>query len=177
MPVERMNSSATVERLRLGLLVRADTVLDALDALDLPLDVCTEATRLLDDLLGLALVLLDRKRRPVEEHGVPAGLQAFRDHLALGAVVKVKGDRDFDPGGHRAPHLEKHVSPDGSHRLHRRLHDHRRAEVDRGRKHRLERQVVDDVEGCDAVAVLERTVEHVLQCDDRHAEPPRVAAA
>ena len=57
-------------------LVGADAVLDALDALDLALDVGAAGARLGDDLGGLPQVLGDVELVGVEQHGVPAALQA-----------------------------------------------------------------------------------------------------
>ena len=59
------------------------------------------------------------------------------------------------PAGHRRPHAVQHVDADRPHRLHRGLHDQRRALLDRGGEHGFQRQVVDDVDRGDAVALGE----------------------
>ena len=74
-------------------------------------------------------------------------------------MVEVKGDRDGRLVGHRAEHLVEHLGPDGLHRLDGRLDDQGRVELGRGVDHGLQADVVDDVEGCNAVALLEGGVE------------------
>ena len=82
-----------LERLDRPLLVRADAVLDAADALDLPFHVGAVLARLGHDLEALAFVLLDRQLVGVEEDRVPARGQAGADDLAVGAVVEVQRHR------------------------------------------------------------------------------------
>ena len=77
-----------LQALQLGRLVGADVVLDALDALDLALDVRAVRARLGDDLDGLREVVGDVELVGVEQHGVPAGVEALGDHVAVRAVVE-----------------------------------------------------------------------------------------
>ena len=79
-----------VEALALGFGVGADPVLDTGDRLDLTLDVGTVLPGLGDDLDRLPEVLLDRQMRGVEEHRVPAELEALGDHGSFGAVVEMQ---------------------------------------------------------------------------------------
>ena len=91
---------------------------------------------------------------------------------AVRAVVQVQRHRDrhvADQGPEDAEELVAAVRPD---RLDRRLQDDRRLLLDGGGEHRLDAQVVDDVEGGDAVPLRERAVEDLLHRDDGHAEPP-----
>ena len=148
-----------LDRMYLAGLVGPDVILDALHAFDLPLDIRAMGARLLDHLGGLTRVLLDVEMRAVEQDGVPAGLQALRGPFALGAVVEMKGDRDRRLVGHRAEHLVQHVCPDGLHGLDRRLDDQGRVELGGGVDHGLQADVVDHVEGCNAVALLKRGIE------------------
>src|SRR5215210_3917178 len=82
------------------LLVGAHVVLDAGYALDLTLHLRPVPLGLGHNLAGLAGVLLDVKVRPVEEHGVPAGLEAGRDPPPVGAVVEVQRHWDGNLLGH-----------------------------------------------------------------------------
>ena len=108
-PVARMKAERHLERLARRLLVGADVVLDPLDALDLALDVGAVAARLGHDLVGLALVLLDRQRRGVEQHGVPAALQARVMTSRSGQWSRCRVTGTSMPAGHRPPHAEEHV--------------------------------------------------------------------
>ena len=101
--VRSRKSRTTSSDLPLGLGVGADAVLDAGDRLDLALDVRAVPAGLGDDLDRLPLVLLDRQVRGVEEHRVPAPLEALGDHRAVGAVVEVQRDRHLDARRHRRP--------------------------------------------------------------------------
>ncbi len=139
-----------------------------LHALDLPLDVRAVFARLLDDLGRLAGVLLDVQMGAVEQDRVPARLQADGRPFALGAVIEVKGDRHGCLLGHRAEHLVEHLGPDRLHRLDGRLDDQGGVELGSRIDHRPQADVVDDVEGRNAVALLEGGIENVSEGDDGH---------
>src|SRR5205085_1246136 len=79
-----------VERLPLGRLVRADAVLDALDALDLTLDVRAVPAGLGDHLHRLPQVLGDVELVRVEQHRVPAAVETAGDHRPIRTVVQVQ---------------------------------------------------------------------------------------
>ena len=78
-PVRLMKSTATSRLCCAGRLVGADAVLDALDALDLALDVRAVPAGLGDDLGGLPQVLGHVQLVRVEEHRVPAAGEAVGD--------------------------------------------------------------------------------------------------
>ena len=86
-----------LDRVHLAAVVGADAVLDAGDALDLALDLRAVAVGLGDDLDRLARVLGDVELGAVEQHRVPARLEAGRDPLPVGAVVEVERHRDRAP--------------------------------------------------------------------------------
>src|SRR3984885_8126349 len=157
------------QRLPVRLLVGADAVLDAGDRLDLAPDVGPDRPRLGHDVDRQPLVLRHRQPRAVEQDRVPALAQAVADERAVRAVVEVQGDRDLDARRHRPPHGEQQVDADGPHRLDRGLDDDRGALLDGRRQHRLHGQVVDHVDGGDAVALGERPIDDLLQWHDRHA--------
>ncbi len=157
-----------VRRVDVAALVGADPVLDAGHRLDLALDLRAVAVGLGDDLDRLARVLLDVELRAVEQDGVPARVEAARDPLAVGAVVEVQRDRDGDRVGPRAPDRVERVRAERLHRLERRLDDQRRLELGRRGEHRVEREVVDDVDRRDAVALGERPVQDPAHRHDGH---------
>src|SRR6202034_2654111 len=72
--------------------LRGGAVLDALDALDFALDVDAAGVCLLDDLPGLPRAVGELQPGSVEEHRVPAVLDALGDDLPVGAVVQVQHD-------------------------------------------------------------------------------------
>ena len=144
-------------------------VLGPLEALDLALDERPVRLGLRHHLGALLPVLLDAEVGPVEEHRVPALLQAEADDLALRAMVEVERHRHVQVGGHRRPHGVEDVGSDRLHGLHRGLHDHRRPELFGGGEHRLHRQVVDDVDRRHAVPLLERPLHDVLGWHHRHS--------
>ena len=155
-----------VDGVDLALLVRADAVLDAPDALDLALHVRAVPPGLGHHLDRLAGVLVHRQRRPVEEHRVPPGVQAGGDHLALRAVVEVQRHGDARRLRQRP---EEPVEDLGAHRLHRLdrgLDDERRADLLGRRDHGVEGEIVDDVERRHAVSLGEGAVEDLLERRD-----------
>ena len=152
----------------LAALLAADAVLDPDDALDLPLDLSAVAVGLGHHLDGLARVLLDVELGAVEEHRVPAGPQARGDPLAIGTVVEVQGHRHGRVVGPHAPHRVEGAGADRLHRLQRRLDDERRLEIGGRGQHRLERQVVDDVDRRHAVALREGRIEDLTHGHDGH---------
>ena len=94
--------------------------------------------------------------------------QAGRDPLAVRAVVEVQRHRDGHRVRPRAPHRVQRPGADRLHRLERRLDDQRRLELGRRGEHRLEREVVDDVDRRHAVALRERAIEDLTHRHDRH---------
>jgi len=78
-------------------------------------------------------------------------------------VVEVQGDGNGRLVGHRANHLVQDPRADLLDGLQRRLEDHRRLQVGGRGEHRVDRQIVDDVDGGDAVALLEGRIQEVLE--------------
>ena len=154
-PVSRMNVIA-VSRLCLSVSV-------SVDRLDLALDGRAVSPGLGDDLDRLALVRLDGQGRRVEEHGVPASFEAVGDDLPLRAVIEMQRHGHLDARRHRLPHAEEHVQPDRLDGLDRRLHDHGRPRLDRSGEHRLEREVVHDVDRRHPVALTEGPIDDLPQ--------------
>jgi hypothetical protein len=137
---------------------------------------CAVAARLRHDLDALALVLLDGELAGVEEDRVPALRQARADHVPLGAVVEVQ--RDGDPHVLRVgePHRVHRVQAGHLHVLDRRLEDDRGPQLLGGGEDGLHREIVDDVDGRDAVPAGERAVENLLGRHDWHASTLRRSA-
>jgi hypothetical protein len=126
-----------------------------------------------NDFDALALVLLDRQLRGVEEDGVPASGKTGRDDVPLWAVVQMQGGRDRDPAGIRRPHREHGVDAGHLHVLDRRLDDDRSPQLLGGREDGLHREVVDDVDRGHAVTLREGTIEDGLGRYDRHLTTSR----
>ena len=94
--------------------------------------------------------------------------QARRDPRPVGAVVEVQRHRDGHVVGPGAPHRVERLRAERLHRLQRGLDDERRLEVGRGRQDGLEREVVDDVDGRDPVALREGAIEDLTHRHYRH---------
>ena len=152
----------------LAALFGADVVLDAHHALDLALDLGAVPLGLGDDLDRLARVLGDVELGAVEQHRVPAGLEAGRDPLAVRAVVQVQRHRHGHRVGAGTPDRRELAGTEGLHGLQRRLDDQRRLEVRRRGQDGLQREVVDDVDRGDAVALREGAIEDLPHRHHRH---------
>ena len=160
-----------LERLDLLRLV-ARHLLGALEALDLALDCRAVAAGLGHDLDALARVLLDAQLRGVEQDGVPAGREARGDHRAVRAVVEVEGDRHADVRRHRR-HIANITSTPVSSRCFTDVCTMSGARSSSAAaSDGLHRQVVDDVDGRHAIALVERPPEDLLGRNDRHVTPP-----
>jgi hypothetical protein len=157
-----------LERIDVCQHVGADAVFDAEDALDLALDVRAVAPRLGHDLRRLPLVLLHaRQVRTVEQHRVPTCLQTRRQHRAVRTMIEVQRDRHRRRLREGTKHGVERLQPDRLHRFDGSLNDERRPELAGGRNHRLECQVVNDVERRDAVTLTEGVIKNRLGGNDR----------
>jgi hypothetical protein len=83
-------------------------------------------------------------------------------------VVEVHGHRHGGVPRHRPEHADQPLAPVGADGLDRGLQDDRRALLLGGGEDGVDGQVVQDVEGRDAVPVGEGAVEDLLRAHDRH---------
>ena len=130
-----------------------------------------------DHLRGLLPVVRDIESGRVEQHRAPAARKAVGDDRPFGAVVQVQRHRDRAVAGDRAEDVEELSPAVRPYSFDRGLQDYRRALLLGGGQHRLDAQVIDDVEGGDAVALVKGAVESLLEGDDGHGTRPLAGGA